>query len=159
MQVPFLITTQASNDTRGSNMHIPRLFFSHLTLHYTPRAGPHRHATSRQDAISAVRLLVDTDIVRQSAEQICLVFDPAQDLLVGDKELDPARGPEVADCGAAEVAEQADAGDEDAGCEDEEEGGGPGGDLVRADAGRVSSARVGVCVRGKERKRGREEEK
>lgn len=56
---------------------------------------------------------------------------------MGDQELDVAAGPQVADAGAAQVAEEAHIGDEDAGDEDEDEGGGPGGDLVGADAGQL----------------------
>lgn len=53
---------------------------------------------------------------------------------MGDEELDPAGGPEVAEACAAEVAEQTDVGDEEACYEDEDEWGGPGGEFVGADA-------------------------
>lgn len=73
--------------------------------------------------------------MRQPAEQVELGLDPAQDLLVRDQELDVARRPEVADAGAAEVANEADVGDEEAGEKDEDERGGPGRNFVGADAG------------------------
>lgn len=50
-----------------------------------------------------------------------------------DEKLDVARCPEVADACAAQVADEADVGDEEAGYEDEDERCGPGGDLVGAD--------------------------
>lgn len=53
---------------------------------------------------------------------------------MGHEELDVARGPEVADACAAEVADETDVGDDEGGYEDEDEGRGPGGDLVGTDA-------------------------
>jgi hypothetical protein len=53
--------------------------------------------------------------VRQAAQQVELCLDPAQDLLVRDEELYVARGPEVANACAAEVADQADVGDDERG--------------------------------------------
>lgn len=50
-----------------------------------------------------------------------------------DEELDVAGCPEVTEACAAEVADEADVGDEDAGYDDQDEGGCPGGDLVRSD--------------------------
>ena len=69
--------------------------------------------------------------MRQSPQQVRLRLNPAQNLLVGDQKLDVPAGPQVADAGAAQVAEEAHVGDED-------EGGGPGGDLVGADTRYVS---------------------
>ena len=76
--------------------------------------------------------------MRQSPQQVRLRLNPAQNLLVGDQKLDVPAGPQVADAGAAQVAEEAHVGDEDAGDQDEDEGGGPGGDLVGADTRYVS---------------------
>jgi hypothetical protein len=73
--------------------------------------------------------------VGETAQQVRLGLDPAQDLLVRDEELDVARCPEVADACAAEVADEAYVGDDEARYDDEDEGGGPGGDLVGSDAG------------------------
>jgi hypothetical protein len=82
--------------------------------------------------------------MRQPHQQIQLRFDPPQDLLVRDEELDVAGCPEVAEAGAAEVPDEAYVGDEEAGDEDEDEGRGPGGDFVGADAGSgVSWVRCG----------------
>lgn len=52
-----------------------------------------------------------------------------------NEELDVAGGPEVAKAGAAEMAEETDVGDDEAGYEDEDERGRPGGDFVGTDAG------------------------
>lgn len=109
----------------------------------TPGYPGHGHICGGQDAIAAVRLLIDADIVRQPSQQVGLGLDPAQDLLVGDEELDVARGPQVAYPCAAEVADQGDVGDEDGGDEDEDEGRGPGGDVVGADAVSVSGGAGG----------------
>jgi hypothetical protein len=72
--------------------------------------------------------------MRQSAQQIELDLDPPQDLLGWYKELDISETPEVPNCGAAKVANERDARDEDRGEEEENEWGGPGGDFVGADA-------------------------
>jgi hypothetical protein len=99
------------------------------------RAQRDRRARTRQHAVSSVRLLVHADVVWQAAQQVELRLDPAQDLLVRDEELDISRSPEVADTCAAEVPDETDVGDDEGGYENKDEGCGPGGDLVGADAG------------------------
>jgi hypothetical protein len=51
------------------------------------------------------------------------------------EEFDVARRPKVANTCAAKMPYQADIGDDETGHEDEDERGGPGGNLVWADAG------------------------
>jgi hypothetical protein len=63
---------------------------------------------------------------------------------VGNEEFDVARRPEVADACAAEMADQAYVGDDEARYEDEDEGGSPSRDFVGSDAGVVSCG----CVVG-----------
>ena len=54
---------------------------------------------------------------------------------MGHEELDVARGPEVADACAAEVADEAHVGDNEACDDDQDEGRRPGWNLVGSDAG------------------------
>lgn len=67
--------------------------------------------------------------MRQSCQQIQLALHHAQSPLRRDEELYVAGAPEEADGGAAQVAQQRDAGDKERGQDEQDQGRAPGGDF------------------------------
>lgn len=63
-------------------------------------------AGARKHTVSPVCLLIHTDIVRQSSQQIQLSFHPPQDLLARSEELDDSQTPQIAHNRAAQVAQK-----------------------------------------------------
>ena len=69
--------------------------------------------------------------MRQATKQVKLAFDPSQDLLVGHQELDIAQAPEVTNGKTTQVSKEAGIGDQNGYEEVEDQGNGPGRDVVR----------------------------
>lgn len=95
--------------------------------------------------------------MRQAAEQVQPGLEPAQDLLGRDEEADPAEAPQVADGGAAQVAQQRGARDEEVGEEDEDQRRGPGRD-AEVQRGRRRQVEGGVRLRELERRGAEQQE-
>lgn len=72
----------------------------------------------------------------QPSQQVEFCFNPPQNLLVRYEKLDPSSCPKVPESCTAEMADQTDVWDEDAGEDDEDKWGGPGGNLVGSDTGK-----------------------
>lgn len=69
--------------------------------------------------------------MRQATKQVKLALDPSQDLLVGHQELDIAQAPKVTNSKTTQVSKEASIGDQNGYEEVEDQGNGPGRDVVR----------------------------
>lgn len=69
--------------------------------------------------------------MRQATKQVKLALDPSQDLLVGHQELDIAQAPQVTNSETTQVSKEAGIGDQNGYKEVEDQGNGPGRDVVR----------------------------
>lgn len=88
---------------------------------------------ARKHAVSSIRLLIDTNVVRQSAQQVQFSFHPSQDLLAGREELDPAQTPQVSYHRSTQVAQKTGVRHQEVDDEDDEERCCPGRNGVVAD--------------------------